>query len=208
MSDARAAILGRLEAAQRTARLPPATPAPTVPDRGPRTAEECLERFLTELRAVGVEAWVEDSAEGVRGRVEALLAGRRVLSWDPVHLPYDVGRVLRDPVLGSHPREEQARAEVGLTGCAAALAETGTLALVSGPGRARTVSLLPPAYVAVVRRQDLRFTMGEFFREHAAALDGAASCTFITGPSRTADIELTLTLGVHGPGTVAVVIGP
>jgi L-lactate dehydrogenase complex protein LldG len=70
------------------------------------------------------------------------------------------------------------------------------------------VSLLPPAYLAVVRRGDLLFSMGEFFQSHAQALAGAANCTLVTGPSRTADIELTLTLGVHGPGRVTVVIGP
>ena len=50
--------------------------------------------------------------------------------------------------------------------------------------------------------------MGEFFRERRHRVAAAANCTFITGPSRTADIELTLTLGVHGPGKVTVVIGP
>ena len=50
--------------------------------------------------------------------------------------------------------------------------------------------------------------MAEFFVDHADQLRQAASCTFITGPSRTADIELTLTLGIHGPGKVIVVVGP
>lgn len=207
MSDARAAILGRLEAAQRSARLPPTEAAPP-PEARPWTPAERLERFRAELQALGVEVHVEESAEAVCARVASVLAGRRVFSWDPAHLPYDLAALLADPVLAAHPREAQAAAEVGLTGCAAAIAETGSLAVLSGPGRSRAASLLPPAYVAVVRRADLVDTMGEFFRTRAADLDAAASCTFITGPSRTADIELTLTLGVHGPGKVTVVVGP
>jgi L-lactate dehydrogenase complex protein LldG len=50
--------------------------------------------------------------------------------------------------------------------------------------------------------------MGDYFRDRSEAIAGSACCTFITGPSRTADIELTLTLGVHGPGRVIVIVGP
>jgi L-lactate dehydrogenase complex protein LldG len=95
-----------------------------------------------------------------------------------------------------------------VTGCDGAIAETGSLVLLSGEGKPRAASLLPPVHLAVVQRKDLRFGMGEFFTERAAEMAGAACCTFITGPSRTADIELTLTLGVHGPGEVIVVMGP
>jgi L-lactate dehydrogenase complex protein LldG len=206
----RAAILSRLRAAQRTAQLPemPSTPRALTPATAP--AAECLVRFRQELDALGVENHLEDSAAAVRERVRGLLAGKRVLSWDAAQLPYELGALLPELAVtyAGEPRDVQAQAEIGLTGCHAAIAETGTLALLSGPGRSRTVSLLPPAYLAVVRRADLLFSMGEFFQGQAQALAGAANCTLVTGPSRTADIELTLTLGVHGPGKVTVVIGP
>ncbi|HUG52738.1 MAG TPA: LUD domain-containing protein [Vicinamibacteria bacterium] len=207
MSEARTRILARLRAAQRTSRLP-AVADDWRYEPPARSAPESLERFQHELSILGVEHHLADSVEDVRARVESLVAGRRVLSWDRERLPYDLGRVLKDPVFGSAPRDLQAAAEVGLTGCEAAVAETGSLVLLSGPGRSRAVSLLPPWHVAVVRRPDLVFSMGEFFRAHAGGIAAAASCTFVTGPSRTADIELTLTLGVHGPAAVTVVIGP
>ena len=102
----------------------------------------------------------------------------------------------------------QASAEIGLTGADAAIAETGSLVLLSGAGKPRAASLLPPTHLAIVRRSDLCASMGEFFAAHADAIARTACCTFVTGPSRTADIELTLTLGVHGPGVVIVVVGP
>ena len=71
-----------------------------------------------------------------------------------------------------------------------------------------TVSLLPPFHVALVERSRLLFSMAEVFEAYRDRLESSASCTFITGPSRTADIELTLTLGIHGPGRVAVIVGP
>jgi L-lactate dehydrogenase complex protein LldG len=67
--------------------------------------------------------------------------------------------------------------------------------------------LLPPLHVALVRPEDLCFSMGEFFEAHAARIAAASCCTFVTGPSRTADIELSLTVGVHGPGQVVVIVG-
>ena len=205
--SARAAVLARLAAAQRTARLPPAPAAKPFVSPA-RSGSECRDRFVRELEALGVDCHVEASAEAVRARVRALVAGKQILSWDFDQLPYEVGSVLGGALPGAAPRDEQARAEIGVTGCHGAIAETGSLAVLSGRGCSRTVSLLPPVHVAVVRAEDLLFSMGEFFARNRERIASTAGCTFITGPSRTADIELTLTLGVHGPGRVIVVVGP
>jgi L-lactate dehydrogenase complex protein LldG len=115
---------------------------------------------------------------------------------------------VKNPSFGRSPRADQARAEVGITGCDGAIAETASLVMLSSAGRSRAVSLLPPFHVAIVRREQLYLTMAEVFERCQTDFKASASCTFISGPSRTADIELTLTLGIHGPGRVAVIIGP
>jgi len=206
----RTAILDRVRHAQRTGRIPGAAALSGPPNRGPeRPAPPALiERFVGELAALGVESFVESSPDDVHARVKAIVGARSVLAWDARQLPYDVDRVLVGAARGSSPRDVQAAAQIGVTGCDAAIAETGSLVLLSGEGKPRTASLLPPAHLAIVRQTDLGDSMSEFFRERAADIAAAACCTVITGPSRTADIELTLTLGVHGPGDVIVIVGP
>jgi L-lactate dehydrogenase complex protein LldG len=103
-------------------------------------------------------------------------------------------------------RTVTAEADVGLTGVDLALAETGSLVLRSGPGRPRSTSLLPPCHVAVFDRGALVESLAqasvflEAWHAHDDGLGGVIN--LITGPSRTADIELTLTRGVHGPREV------
>jgi L-lactate dehydrogenase complex protein LldG len=166
-------------------------------------------RFLEELKLLGVEAFVEDDEAGVRARVKNLIAGKAILSWDPDQLPYGAGEMLQGETVafGRDPRELQAQADIGLTGCEAALAETGSLAMVSGPGRPRTASLLPLTHIALIRQADLLQGMGEFFLRYQQS-PVLPYLVFITGPSRTADIELSLTLGVHGPGKLILILGP
>jgi len=166
-------------------------------------------RFLEELKLLGVDAFVEDDEAGVRRRVKSLIAGKSILSWDPGMLPYGAGETLHGETVafGRDARDLQAQADIGLTGCEAALAETGSLAMISGPGRPRTASLLPLTHIAIVREADLLQGMGEFFVLYQKN-PLLPYLVFITGPSRTADIELSLTLGVHGPGKLILVLGP
>jgi L-lactate dehydrogenase complex protein LldG len=143
-----------------------------------------------------------------------------ILAWDDSELPLkglgaalqEAGIVRLDPSLPADPTgrrsrlAELGRAVVGLTGALAGLADTGTLALLSGPPRPRFASLLPPVHVAVISKAAIYPTMAAFFATHPAAVLQASNLVFITGPSRTADIEQTLTLGVHGPREVHVVL--
>jgi L-lactate dehydrogenase complex protein LldG len=105
-------------------------------------------------------------------------------------------------------RVVSARADLGLTGVDLAVAETGTLVLVSGAGRPRSTSLLPPCHIALFDRAALvesLYQVGVFLEAwHGDGISPGtgAVVNFITGPSRTADIELTLTRGVHGPKEV------
>jgi L-lactate dehydrogenase complex protein LldG len=96
-------------------------------------------------------------------------------------------------------------AVVGVTGSHAALADTGSVVLVHGAGRARLVSLLPPVHVALVAIDQLRATLGALVAAEPALLHASTNVVVVTGPSRTADIEMTLTRGVHGPRIVHVV---
>lgn len=136
-------------------------------------------------------AWL--SAEGLPGSgvVWPELAG---LGWA------DAGLVLA-------PRAAQADDRLGVTGCFCAIAETGTLLLHSGPGRSATASLLPETHVAVVPRARLVARMEQAFAwlrsEHGAP---PRALNFVSGPSRTADIEQTIVIGAHGPRRVHVIL--
>lgn len=97
-------------------------------------------------------------------------------------------------------------ADVGLTTADLAVAETGTLALLARPGQGRAVSLLPPVHIALLAADDIVLELGELFERVSARGDLPSALTFITGPSKTGDIELILTVGVHGPAALHVVV--
>lgn len=103
-------------------------------------------------------------------------------------------------------RQLCATADVGITSADYALADTGTLVLLSTPHEARMISLLPPAHIAVVPCHRLLTGLDELFSIVPDPAGAASSMVLITGPSRTADIEQILVRGVHGPGQLTVVL--
>ena len=187
---------------------------------------QALERFQLEFeRVAGVFhraasiAVVPQVVAGIARENEV----RRLVAWDAPELGADLLDALTarglepfamppgdlaDATERAELRRRVADAELGLTGVDLAIAETGTLVLRSGAGRPRSTSLLPACHIAVFDRTALIETLGQagVFLELwnlGAGEEGVGAVTnFITGPSRTADIELTLTRGVHGPKEV------
>ena len=103
-------------------------------------------------------------------------------------------------------REVAGGADIGLSTAEWAIAETGSLVLESGPGKGRTVTLLPPTYVAVVPVDRVLRTVPEAIERYAGSGGLPANVCFHTGPSRSGDIEMSLAIGVHGPGDVHVLL--
>ena len=107
-------------------------------------------------------------------------------------------------------RQAAATAQLGITGVDYAIAETGSVVLLPDWKLSRLTSLLPPVHLAIVRPQEVLDTLDDFFllRRHAYYREGemARYVNFITGPSRTADIEQQIVIGVHGPRQVHMLI--
>ena len=103
-----------------------------------------------------------------------------------------------------------ANSNIGITEADYAIVDTGTLVLLTKNNQPRSVSLLPPIHLAIVRPEKLVRNIQDLFvilKSEQEEEEEITSCmTFITGPSRTADIELNLTLGVHGPKELYVII--
>ena len=97
-------------------------------------------------------------------------------------------------------RPALASATLGITYCGAFIAATGSLAFPSGPGLGTLASLLPATHLALSYATDCRPELDGYLAEFGAALP--SRLTFVTGPSRTGDIEASMTTCVHGPGKV------
>ena len=169
-------------------------------------------RFRQALEAVAGKCFVvagEAEAAEVLRQIAGQRGSRRVaVSDSPL-----AGRVtglaaLTAEVLENATGEDLFDCDLGVTGAQWGVAETGTLVLESDAERHRLASLVPPAHVAVIESRNVRQTLGEVLQAVSDRGESGLSraVTFITGPSRTSDIELTLAIGVHGPAELYVVV--
>ena len=161
-----------------------------------------------------IERWRDDSEDS--------LLFDAALSWAPDQIPVPdleprlaasgIALVIPTDLHDEESRARSAGLSVGITGADAAFATTGSLALASGPGKSRVASLLPLHHLAVVPMSRIYPTfeawLAELRREHRlpSFVRESGQLVFVTGPSKSADIELNLTLGVHGPKAVHVVV--
>ena len=98
---------------------------------------------------------------------------------------------------------------VGLTGCFCAIGETGTLLLLGARSTPKVTALLPETHICVVKKSRLVATMEDAFQLMRDEMGELPRATFfVSGPSRTADIEQTIVIGAHGPYRVHVVLVP
>lgn len=224
MKDDRDQMLKQIRASLQSAYLPSARA--TVPPRdiaGQGDRAEMLASFQRELEPLGGTSAVATNEADAVALVLKILKdanAREILAWDDADLPVQgLGQALRAEgytrLIVDVPRDdagrktklaELERASAGVTGALAGLADTGTLALVTQPTQARLVSLLPPLHIALLPVSSLYPTMAAFFAAHPDITQRGSNLIFITGPSRTADIELTLTRGVHGPKFLRVIL--
>ena len=207
-------------AGNRAGATPPLPARGTVGYQG--AGGDPVQRFCTELSAAGGKAHVVADADAAAARVLELVqarSARRILLGrgpvlDALQLPQrlrerglDVAVV--DELTAGTTTDAFFQADLGISGVAYAIAETGTLVMASRPHDPRSLSLLPPVHVAVLDHSQLLPDLFDLFAELEADKPELPSCvTLITGPSKTGDIELKLVTGVHGPGELhAVVIG-
>ena len=170
-------------------------------------------------RVSGVEAAV-GAVDSIVGEIGA---NRVVRSGQPVFddVPVDTALIARGVAVTSivqgqeapraQLREEMRHADAGLTGTDYALAETGSLVILPRRGLSRLVSLVPPVHIALVRPEEVLESLHDLFllrrlEYYQRGGEMGSYLNFITGPSRTADIEMTIVQGVHGPKAVHMVI--
>ncbi|MDH4134486.1 MAG: lactate utilization protein C [Gammaproteobacteria bacterium] len=202
MIDERTSILARIRETRRASTVGMPRRQPPLPVVG----EDLVAAFSERARKLVSDVIGPVTRTAVPGVVASYLRERRLpllavawpetskLDWETAGLTIDV-------------RAAHGADLVGINEAFCALAETGTLMLLSGPGTPAAVSLLPETHVALLPVSRIVARMEDawaLLRKERGSLPRAVN--FISGPSRTADIEQTVTLGAHGPYRVLAVL--
>lgn len=172
----------------------------------PFIAEKKAVTFCENLTAIGANCKIVNDFAATKSEVENLIASRNaktIAISDSGIVVFLAERINADFVQNASA-QELFDCEIGITSAQFGIAETGTLVIESDKEFNRLTSLIPPCHICILESSKLRNNLGEVFAE--LEKDLSKSITFITGQSRTSDIELTLALGVHGPKELFVFI--
>ena len=210
--NSRGKILGRLRTAQKPF---PAVQSPSirmaVTPLSADNQETITARFVQEARTLSCDVHSVEDAIAATQIILAILEGeKRILAWDFDHIPCSKLESALHEAEITVAAHDDAAVLFGLTGADAALAATGSLVIVSGPGRHRTTSLLPQTHIAVITQDQILPNMESWLsrqrQNDLEVFNQAANINIISGPSRTADIGMELILGMHGPGALHIII--
>lgn len=205
MTTMRDTILNRVSGALRDAARQPMPGLPVEPrvpgDANARVAATCaaIEYVSGKTRRVKSKTELRNALANLV-RAEKI---KKALVWENQALQeLGIAEMLAEldvEIVSPRARKQTlAQCDLGVTSADAVLPQTGTLALRTTPEQAEVVSLVPRIHLAIFRPADLRADL----RETLAQIKDRPHAVLITGPSRTADIEKTLALGVHGPKEV------
>lgn len=178
---------------------------PYLEGLGIRVVETDLGEWIVQLAGEHPSHLIAPAVHWTRERVAELFAEKLGES-----VPPEVTELVK--VARRRLRQAFIEADVGITGANIAIAESGTIVVVTNEGNDRLVATLPPVHIAVVGIDKIVPTLDDALEilkvlpRNATGQKLTSYVSFITGPSRTGDIELTLTTGVHGPGEVHIVL--
>lgn len=163
------------------------------------TAVDTVTLFLENAAKAAAGAYQVDEKEKLAATIAALIPeGAAVFC--PLLSEIEKAATAGIPNLVS----EYQAAQVTVEEVSAAIAENGSIVCTSAAGKSVQASLLPARHIAIVPRASIFATLDDFFAAHAAS--PPTNMTLITGPSRTADIELNLVIGVHGPEKLDIIV--
>jgi L-lactate dehydrogenase complex protein LldF len=178
---------------------------PALEAAGLRVVETDLGEWIMQLAGEHPSHLIAPAVHKTREQVAELFSREvgRDLPADPVELVKVARERLRDAFV---------RADVGISGANIAIADTGTLVIVSNEGNGRLVTTLPPVHIAMLGVEKIVPTLEDatailqMLPRSGTGQKITSYVSYITGPSRSADIELTLTVGVHGPKELHIVL--
>ena len=167
-----------------------------------------IESFRGNLEAVGGIVLVVESKVKAASAIQKIIGekkARKIAASDADFISEIVNLLeIEAEISVNAAASELFECDLGITGAQFGIAETGTLVLESEKEFNRLTSLVPPVHVCVLEAHKIKRTLGETLA--ILEKDLSKTITFITGPSRTSDIELTLAIGVHGPGELIVIL--